>query len=412
MKDFLFLLLFFSIFTEAIKPLQCCATEPNRPTLLAHYMPWYSSKSVSGSWGWHWTMDHFDPDKVSGGGKREIASHDYPLMGAYDSSDPHALECQVIQMKLAGINGVIIDWYGIRDYFDYAAIHANTQALIPFLQKAGLQFVICYEDQSIGHMIKGGEIKASDGVREAKLSLQWLEENWFSHPSYLRKDDQPVLIVFGPQYFDEESWKETLSFFDTKPRVHLLPHLAKKYKADGPFGWIPVHGGNSLAPNEWRESLDRLYRRADDGENVMGIAFPGYDDIYAKAGIHDSYGSIDSRGGKTFIETLDRAYESSSDIIQIATWNDYGEGTVIEPARNFGYQFLEEVQRRAFRTKGNTPKEFSTADLRLPLQLFHLREEALNKGSETMGLDRVSKHLFSGEVEEARVLLDQWEAGR
>ena len=38
--------------------------EVDPKTVLVHYMPWYSSKSVSGRWGWHWTMDCFDPEKI------------------------------------------------------------------------------------------------------------------------------------------------------------------------------------------------------------------------------------------------------------------------------------------------------------------------------------------------------------
>src|SRR5437879_3456638 len=32
--------------------------ERPRPQILAHYMPWFESKPVSGHWGWHWTMGH------------------------------------------------------------------------------------------------------------------------------------------------------------------------------------------------------------------------------------------------------------------------------------------------------------------------------------------------------------------
>ena len=32
--------------------------------VLAHYMPWYESKAVSGQSGWHWTMNKFQSDKV------------------------------------------------------------------------------------------------------------------------------------------------------------------------------------------------------------------------------------------------------------------------------------------------------------------------------------------------------------
>ena len=66
-------------------------TAAERKLVLTHYMPWYESKAVSGQWGWHWTMNKFQPDKVVQG-RRELASHYRPLIGAYDSNDPHALE--------------------------------------------------------------------------------------------------------------------------------------------------------------------------------------------------------------------------------------------------------------------------------------------------------------------------------
>ena len=65
-------------------------TAPGK-TLLVHYMPWYASKPVSGKWGWHWTMNHFNPDKMDENGQRELATHDPPLIGPYDSGDPDAL---------------------------------------------------------------------------------------------------------------------------------------------------------------------------------------------------------------------------------------------------------------------------------------------------------------------------------
>ena len=39
-----------------------------------------------------------------------------------------------------------------------------------------------------------------------------------------------------------------------------------------------------------------------------------------------SYGFLDDNNGLTFQTTLRRAMTNSSSIIQVATWNDYGEG--------------------------------------------------------------------------------------
>jgi len=41
--------------------------------VLVHYMPWYVAKPYSASWGWHWTMNHYNPDIMDGSGRRQIA---------------------------------------------------------------------------------------------------------------------------------------------------------------------------------------------------------------------------------------------------------------------------------------------------------------------------------------------------
>lgn len=387
-------------FTLAILFLSGSAyAETGEKKILAHYMPWYASEPVSGKWGWHWTMDHFDPNVIGPDGQREAASHDYPLIGLYDSGDPDALECQVLQMKLAGIDGVIVDWYGTEDFNDYAQVHANTQALIPFLKKAGLEFAICYEDQSIGHMVEGGKLAKEKAVDHAKEVFRWLESEWFSHPSYVDVDGKPLLLVFGPQHFTPGEWNEAVAAFQTKPRIHALPHLAEKYQTDGPFGWPPVDGGKTVTPDQWRQSLEQLY----SNESAVGVAFPGYHDIYAEAELHDSYGRIDARGTATFRETLDLALNSDADVIQIATWNDYGEDTVIEPSDDQGYRYLEIVQEE-------TKMKFAPEDLRLPARLYQLRKRFAEKGEAQKKLDIASEHLFAGKTDAARVVLDELES--
>ncbi|MBI5684535.1 MAG: hypothetical protein HZC54_05615 [Verrucomicrobia bacterium] len=374
------------------------------PLLLAHYMPWYTTKEFSGQWGWHWSMGRFDPDRVRVDGRSEAASHDYPLIGLYDSADPHALECQALLMKFAGLDGVVVDWYGTDDFNDYAANHRNTERLIPFIKKAGLRFAICYEDQSIGQMVKAKAIEAERAVARGKQALQWLQKHWFGDDAYVKRDGRPVLFVFGPQYFKGDQWSELRAALSSRPFIYALPHLAKDASADGVFGWPPVAGGKTLAPAEWRQELDRLYARRAAGEFVAAVAFPGYHDIYKEAGLHESYGRIDDREGKTFAETLDLALKSGAPLIQIATWNDYGEGTVIEPTRNHGYRYLEMLQARAQGLR-RSPARFRPADLRLPVTLYQLRKRCAGNGEAGRELDKATALLFTSKCGEAGVAL-------
>ncbi|MFP6642566.1 MAG: glycoside hydrolase family 71/99-like protein [Candidatus Latescibacterota bacterium] len=370
---------------------------------LVHYMPWFSSEPVSGDWGWHWTMGHFDPGRLTDDGNREVAAHDYPLIGPYDSSDPDVLEYHVLLMKLAGIDGAIVDWYGIRDFEDYAVIHRNTEHLITYLRMAGLKFAVCYEDQTVRHMVEGGVLLAGQDVAHGTEVFEWLQQNWFAEDVYLKVDGGPVLLVFGPQHFAKAQWEEITAGLRPPPRLYALPHLSREAGADGTFGWPPVNGGGEVTPAAWRYYLSALYARGRQGESVIAPVFPKFHDIYEEAGLHDSYGTLDDREGETFGETLDRAWESPSRMIQIITWNDHGEGTAIEPTAADGYRYLEAVQRR--RMQNHEMFAFGAQDLRLPLKLYDLRKQTLGDPAATQLLDRAASLILAADCDAARELL-------
>lgn len=370
-------------------------------TVLVHYMPWYASKPVSGYWGWHWTMNHFNPDTVKSNGQREVASHDYPLIDLYDSSDPDVLECHVLLMKLAGIDGVIIDWYGIEKFRDYHEIHRNSEHLVKHLKKAGLKFAVCYEDQTVKHMIEENVLQKERDVAHGQMVLKWLTENWFADDAYVRINGRPILLVFGPQYFTKDQWGQVVSGLQRRPLLYALPHLTENMGMDGAFGWPPVTGGVEITPTVWRQYLNSLYARRNAKHSVVSAAFPAFRDIYKQARLHDSYGSIDARNGQTFAETFALAQKSDSPIIQIATWNDYGEGTVIEPTKASGYRYLEHVQKNA---KSQLP--YSPNDLRLPVMLYQLKKRAAQDPERMKQLQIATDLLFAGKCTEAQEVID------
>ncbi|MFK8110837.1 MAG: glycoside hydrolase family 71/99-like protein [Rubripirellula sp.] len=370
--------------------------QQQRSTTLVHYMPWYSTKSVSGAWGWHWTMGRFDPEKVDSDGQREIASQDYPLIGPYDSNDPDALECHVLLIKFSGIDGVIIDWYGTTDLLDYGSIHRNTKHLIQFAKRAGLKFAICYEDATIQQMIQRDVIEPQQAVSQAQQTIRWVDENWMSDPNYVQMDGDPILLVFGPRHFVKPAdWRQILSPSKHSIRLFCLPHLAKESGAGGVFGWPPVSGGKTISPADWQRYIAQLGR---DHETVIAPVFPKFHDVYQQAGLHDSYGYLDDQSGKTFDQTLKLAHASDSALIQIATWNDYGEGTMIEPTVAHRYRYLELLQKRS-------DNGLDTSDLRLPVQLYQLRKKHSGNAKVSAKLDAAAELLFNAKCDQAKNLL-------
>ena len=66
------------------------------------------------------------------------------------------------------------------------------------------------------------------------------------------------------------------------------------------------------------------------------MAFPRFVDFYAEAKVGKSYGRIDDNQGKSFRTMLKQSLQSNASVVQLATWNDWGEGTQIEPSIEFG----------------------------------------------------------------------------
>jgi len=366
--------------------------------IMAHYMPWYQSEPVSGYWGWHWHMNYFSPPDT-------IASHYYPLFGPYDSNDPHVLASQALLMKFAGIDGMIADWYGIEDFYDYSKIKDATHHFIQYIKDAQLEFSICYEDQTVKHMLDNGYFaNRAEAVAHGKLVMQWLQDNYFTDPSYLKLDNRPVLLCFGPQFFTYSEW--VTLFEDLDPQPHFFPLKYHSAPKTGEFDWpVPSAGTEGVIPNLYAF----YYRAAYYGwEEFIGAAFPRFHDIYEQAGVHNSYGYIDDQDANTYQETLEMGLQSDANIVQIVTWNDYGEGTIIEPTEEDGYLYLEMTQElRKEYIDPNFP--YGAADLRLPVRLYTLRKE--NQGNPTVmaQLAIVEDYLFANNLSGAEKLLDQIE---
>jgi hypothetical protein len=376
------------------------------PLLLVHYMPWYQALPISGSWGWHWTMNHYNPELEDETGHREIASHFYPLTGPYDSKDPAILEYQVLLMKLSGINGVIVDWYGSENFWDYGLLNDSTQALFKYIKKAGLLFSICYEDQTIRLMIDNKHIALGDARANTQKEMLYMQDTWFRDDAYLRASERPVLFVFGPQYFKSASdWETLFSVLNAKPVFITEDNTLPPVTASS-YPWPPMWASKDgvLTEKALNDYLTSFYKKAANWDFWVASAFPGFKDIYKEAGVSDGYGFLDARDGETFKSTMQMAIENNPDAIQLVTWNDYGEGTNIEPTEEYGYLYLGLIQE-IVRASINPEFPYTAEDLALPLQIYQLRKQYGSDIEMNNKLDQAFVLIVSGDLEAAKALI-------
>jgi hypothetical protein len=392
------------------------STRAGTKPVMAHYMPWYVAKPYSASWGWHWTMNHFNPDTTNASGERQIASWYYPLIGPYDSADPVVLEYHVLLMKLAGIDGVIVDWYGMDNYNDYAVNNQRTAALFKYTRKAGLKFSLCYEDSTIQQEINGSYITAGGAIAHAQQTLLYAQTNYFTDPSFLRWTGAPVLLNFGPQYFKTNSqWQTIFSVLNATNQPAFFTEDNRLAVGSGAFDWPPMWlsqtNSGVLTTSALESYLATFQQNGASWPAFVSGAWPRFHDIYAQAGVGSSYGYLDDNNAGTLRETLGRALTNASTVVQLVTWNDFGEGTILEPTVEYGYRDLGIIQdfRRQY-----LDSSFSchTNDLTLAARLYNLRRAYPANAIVSAELDRVFTNIISGNLPTAALQLTGVESNR
>lgn len=388
---------------------------PPKP-LMVYYMPWFEARPFGTNWGWHWTMNHFNPEVIDASGERQIASWYHPLIGPYDSADPAVLEYHVLLMKLAGIDGVIVDWYGRDKFLDYASNNERTLALFQFVRKAGLKFALCYEDRTILQQVTDGFLAASNAITHAQETMQYVQTNYFNDPAYYRYGHRPLLLNFGPQFFKTgPQWDSIFSVLEPTNRPAFFTEDKSIPGGDGAFDWPPMWLSVSpgalgvLSMTALENYLSTFEQNAAAWPSFISSAFPRFHDVYQPAGVRDYWGYLGDRKGDTLRLTLNRALTNHSSLVQIVTWNDFGEGTVVEPTVEYGFRDLGIIQD-ARRLHLDPAFSYRTNDLALATQFYDLRRAGATNAAISARLDVIFKNIVLGELPLARKQLAELQA--
>ena len=232
-------------------------------------------------------------------------------------------------MKYSGIDGVMVDWYGVQSDNTVAKHKSNTEALAKVVAAVGLKMAIVYEDSPLA--------SAADKVGQARQDMRYLSQTFFNKSYYVRVDNKPLLLVFGPQQLlKAKDWYRTFSVLSTKPMFLCLNGHSERVNsveytnAEGEFTWV------NPTPDYSVVKRFKMY--------VAG-AMPGFHDFYKEGGAGEGYATYDAENGELFKRQLNAAKQANMKWLQISTWNDYGEGTTIEPTLEYGYKYLVELQK-------------------------------------------------------------------
>jgi hypothetical protein len=304
----------------------------NKLPVYMHYMPWFEAPGAfSNGWGLHWKMGNRNPDIIDEDKKRQIASHFYPLIGPYDSREPAVIQYHMLLMKYAGVDGLLINWYGEKGTNgDINSLLESSNAIIAQTKSTGMKFSVVMEDRFAGT------------IDDTKANLAYLDSKYYTNSQYIQHEDKPLTLLFGPITFNSaDKWKEILASSSANEVFLPLWYTTSKVgseNASGEYSWVY---------KDYLNGLKNFYNSSATRSVNGGSAYPGFDDYYVEGGWGDQIGWSIDVSKATMKATLDLAAANSSklDFLQLVTWNDFGEGTNIEPTREFGFDFLLEIQK-------------------------------------------------------------------
>ena len=364
----------------------------NSQKVYVHYMAWFETPATSGTgqWGQHWTMANEDPNTILPNGRRQIASWFYPMIGPYASSDRDVIDYHLLLMKYAGIDGVIVDWYGTHTVNDYPLVKRNTDSLFNRIPYAGLQFGICYEDATLA---QDKAVAGIDTVTAAQQDFAYLQSAYFGSSSYIKINNQPLLLDFGPQGLKTTTdWQQAFSSLPVKPRLLSLEYAGgvTGSSGSGEFAWVDASD---------QANLSGFYKnRAPSLPTYFAAAYPGFQDFYKQGGWGNTLFLVNYNGAATLQNCLNLAKTSGTNYLQLITWNDYGEGTMIEPTLDYNFTFLQTIQQY-------TGVAYTVTELQLIYKWYTLRKKYAGNAATEQKLSLAYNDLVALDVTDATTII-------
>ena len=347
------------------------------PKVFAHYMPWFKAQktgtgeNVWDHWQWYGKGPKHDPDDLSANGHRDIASIYYPLIGPYDECDPAVLEYQMLTAKAAGIDGFIADWYGLDNYPDKVFA-----AMVKAAERYGFTVAICLEEKSFfppySHATTRAEVK--DVMAR---QIRYVLDQYAPSEAYWHYDGHPVFLVFnsygegplGDNTLSDDELRDVLSGFKDQKVLYVRGFVDRQSigAAQGCYLWSA--DGRLLRERESYYQTGRAARESGQMQYWLGGCCPGFDDT-GVWGWGQGPRVTDRRGTQEYKEQWQEVLRYRPDAVQLITWNDFQEGTTIEPAEQYGFTFVNLTEKYVEKYTG-PPADLT--DNEWPYRIYKLR---------------------------------------
>jgi len=259
---------------------------------------------------------------------RSGQSADMPVQ-PYRSADPATIARQVVQAQNAGINAFVQSWYGPQ--IENNQTETNFQILLDAAQQSGFKAAVDFE-------VTGPFFPDVGAVQNALAVLLATHVN---HPAYFRYQGKPVIFFWRQQRFSAQTWAQIRQAVDPAHNTIWIAEgtdLSYQSVFDGNHLYSIAWAANVATElNKWKPRLQKIESSGGSSKLWVATAMPGYDDTNL---FRADSRRRDRAGGAFYRETWQAARNSRPDMIIITSFNEWLEGSQIEPSVSYGDFYL------------------------------------------------------------------------
>ena len=329
--------------------------EENTSRVHAFYYLWYGNPEHDGGWK-HWNhevLPHWE-DRINEKFKETVGTlHEppgrlhspfYPQLGPYSSRDPMVIAAHFDMMQQAGISIAVVSWWGRQSNPD----STDTQGVSTDRILGEVMTILDKLDSTVKiafHL----EPYPGRSVITIKEDLEYIYETYGHHKCIYRtssttemNNGEFLFYVYDSYHIANVEWARLLT-----PEGDLS---IRGTPQDGVFFglWLNHYDGRDLvlggfdgiytyfaslgfshgsSPQNWREIC--RYCKTNNMDCSISVG-PGYDDVGIRPwNFHNKKSRLD---GKYYERMWNLAITSGATTVSITSWNEWGEGTQIEPA--------------------------------------------------------------------------------
>jgi len=306
------------------------ASKPVNYNVHIFYYGWYGNPEHDGKYNnWnHRILPHWRDTTWNNAGRfpggDDIGANFYPALGSYSSNDPDIISKHMEQIKEAGIGVVAISWWGKNSFTDKSVIK-----YFDIAQQYDLK--ICFHIEPVYKT--AGEFKAQ---------IEYINTSYNQHPAIFKYKDKPLYYIYDSGKVKYPEWNKLLaadgeqSIRNTPLDATFIGHWERE--RDGGFflqsgfdGFYTYYASDGFmygcSPKNW-QTIANFAKEHDF--LFIPCAGPGYIDTRIRP--WNTRNTKSRENGKYYKFMFMSAVDVDPDFIGITSFNEWHEGTQIEPA--------------------------------------------------------------------------------